>query len=92
MAHELKDEDDIEMAGDKSDGNNSFESDDSDDEEIKDFPIETILFAGLWAVLFGVFSFGFDMDPDTCIVSNKDDLIPFRFPLVDAETTGTGDS
>ena len=76
MAHnELKDEEDQVGAPDKG-ADSSFMSDDSDDEEIRDFPLVLILFAGLWAVLFGIFSFGFDMDPDTCIVSNKDDFIP----------------
>ena len=41
--------------------------------------------AGLWTCLFAVFSFGFDMDPDSCIVSNKDDLIAERIPFVDKD-------
>ena len=48
----------------------SFDSD-SDDEEDSDFPILLILTTGLWTILFAVFSFGFDTDPDSCIVSNK---------------------
>ena len=42
-----------------------------------------ILFTGLWVILFGVFSFGFDMDPDSCIVSNEKDLIADHIPWID---------
>jgi len=38
-------------------------------------------------MLFAVFSFGFDTDPDTCVVSNKDDLIAVRIPYVDSDMT-----
>ena len=45
-----------------------------------------LLTTGLWTMLYAVFSFGFVMDPETCQVSNKDDLIPVHFPLVDSES------
>ena len=42
-----------------------------------------ILFTGLWTILFAIFSFGFDMDPDSCIVSNEKDLIAEHIPWID---------
>ena len=55
-----------------------------DEEEDGDFPLLLILTTGLWTILFAIFSFGFDTDPDTCIVSNKDDLVG-RIAWVDKE-------
>ena len=59
----------------------SEESDEGEDD--KDFPVFVILFTGLWTILFAIFSFGFDMDPDSCIVSNEKDLIPEHIPWID---------
>ena len=42
-----------------------------------------ILFTGLWTILFAIFTFGFDMDPDSCIVSNEKDLIAEHIPWID---------
>ena len=61
MAHELRDE---EMDQDDL-------SQDSDEEEQTDFPVVMILMTGLWTMLYAVFSFGFNVDPSSCIVSNK---------------------
>ena len=72
MSYQLKDE---ELDED--------ESEYSDEEEQGDFPVVLILSTGLWTVVYAVFSFGFDTDPDSCIVSYKNDLIPYRFPFVD---------
>ena len=57
-----------------------------DEEEDGDFPILLILTTGLWCILFSVFSFGFDTDPDNCVVSSKDDFINARFPYIDMES------
>ena len=73
-AIEFKDEDEL---SDKL-------SEDSDDEEDSDFPVLLILTTGIWTILFAVFTFGFDTDPDSCVVSNKEDLIG-RMPYVDIE-------
>ena len=72
MSLDLREEDDETIS--------SHSSAESSDEEDKDFPIIMILMKGLWACLFAVFSFGFDMDPDSCVVSNKDDLFSERIP------------
>ena len=63
MSTELRDEESSEQQS-----HNSFE--DSEEEEDLEFPILTTLVAGLWTCLFAVFTFGFDMDPDSCVVSN----------------------
>ena len=78
MATELRDEES--ESGMES---HSFSSEEEEDD--KDFPIIMILFAGLWTCLFAVFALGFDMDPDSCVVSNKYDLIAARIPFVDKE-------
>ena len=83
MAHELKDEEDAK----------STYSDSSDEEIDQDFPIILLLTSGLWMIVFSVFAFGFDMDPDSCMADNKKDLLPYRIPFVDAEIEkATGDS
>ena len=66
MSHKLRDE---ELSDDLSEF--------SDEEEQIDFPVVLILVTGLWTLLYAVFSFGFDTDPETCVVSNQKDLIPF---------------
>ena len=68
---EFKDEEEF-------DENLSASSDDEEDDS--DFPILLILTTGLWTILFAVFSFGFDTDPDSCVVSNEDDWIG-RLPM-----------
>ena len=60
-------------------------SDSSDDDRSLDFPAVLIVTTGLWTVIFAVFSFGFDTDPEQCLASNKDDLLPYRLPLVDQD-------
>ena len=40
---------------------------------------------GVWTIIYAVFSFGFDSDPEQCVVSNKKDLIATRFAYVDSE-------
>ena len=70
---ELRDEEEL-------DDKLSVSSDDEEDDS--DFPMLLILTTGLWTILFAVFSFGFDTDPDSCVVSNKDDWIG-RIPWVD---------
>ena len=70
---ELRDEEEL-------DDKLSVSSDDEEDDS--DFPMLLILTTGLWTILFAVFSFGFDTDPDSCVVSNKDDWIS-RIPWVD---------
>ena len=79
---ELIDEEEYENSG-RSD---EFSDDSSDyDGENAEFPIILILSTGIWTILYAVFSFGFDMDPDSCIVSNKDDLISGHIPFVDSD-------
>lgn len=80
MATELKDEEDQQMDSD-------ILSASSDEEDDVDFPIFLILTTGLWCMLYAVFSFGFANDPDTCVVSNKDDLIAVQIPVVDDSET-----
>ena len=75
MAHELKDEEDAK----------SNFSESSDEEIDEDFPIILLITSGLWMIVFSVFAFGFDMDPDSCMADNKKDLIPYRIPFIDFE-------
>ena len=56
---------------------------DEEEEDDRDFPVAVILFTGLWTILFAIFTFGFDMDPDSCIVSNENDLIAEHIPFID---------
>ena len=70
---ELRDEEEFD---EKQSASSDEEEDDSD------FPMLLILTTGLWTILFAVFSFGFDTDPDSCVVSNKDDWVD-RIPWVD---------
>ena len=58
----------VELRDEEVFDNKSASSD--DEEEDKDFPLLLILTTGLWTILFGVFSFGFDTDPESCVVSN----------------------
>ena len=48
-------------------------------------PILLILTTGLWCIIFSVFAFGFDTDPETCLADNKNDILPYRFPFIDEQ-------
>ena len=85
MAHELKDE--------EMDEGSDVYSDSSDGDEESNIPIIVLLTTGLWTIIFALFAFGFDQDPDQCYADNQKDLFPYRIPFIDDEQTqdGAGD-
>ena len=50
-----------------------------------------LLMTGLWTLIYAVFSFGFETDPEACVVSNKKDLVATRFSFVDSENAENAD-
>ena len=80
MSHELKDEE----KGENSDVYSDSDYD-SEEEIDEDFPIILLLTSGIWTIIFSVFAFGFDQDPDQCFADNGDDLLPYRIPFVDTD-------
>ena len=45
-----------------------------------------LLASTFFAGLYGFFNYGYADDPDTCLASNKDDIIA-NFPMIDSERT-----
>ena len=50
------------------------------------YPLGLVLSSAFFAGLYGFFAFGYADDPETCLSSNKDDLIS-NFPMIDSSQT-----